>query len=283
MQNACIIAEWFVNEAKRIYAALGGGRVDGELTAEQREVMKVLGRINKSATPREMKRASRVLQRMDNLDEVMRELVRLGRLQEQFRNDGYHHNGALEYLISSVDTVDADTMFVNAGENGHAVNADTVFDEEAVLSAPGVVEGFDDYQDPEPAVIEPTATEAVMVEPVVIKEEIKPEGTTETELAALVEMLRTSQQPIPFLRVLSHFDGDRVPACQFLRDNGFEISGVDTGEQVIFVPEKVQPSAGRQKPTSRTSSGGKYETITHPDGRKVRINNYTGIKGKMWD
>ena len=111
IRNACIIAEWFVNEAKRIYVSLVGGYVDGELSTEQREVMKVLRRINKPATQREMKRASRVLQRMD-LDEVLRELVRLGRLQEQFRDDSYHKNGALEYRISSVATVDADTMLI---------------------------------------------------------------------------------------------------------------------------------------------------------------------------
>jgi hypothetical protein len=83
--------------------------------------------------------------------------------------------------------------------------------------------------------------------------------------------------------VLSHFDGDRVPACQFLKDNGFAISDTDTGEQVIIVPEKVQPSSTRRVPASYTSPDGKYEIQTFPDGWQVRIENWQGIKGKRWD
>jgi len=279
MRNACIIAEWFVNEAKRIYASLVGGQVEGELTADQREVMKVLRRINKPATPREMKRPSRVLQRMDNLDEVLQELVRLGLIQEQFRDDGYHKNGVLEYRITPVATVDADTMLINSGENRHAINAYAVSSEIMAMPSTCVIEGFEEYRVSEPAVVEVTS-EAIIIE----QEEAEPEKPAEKDLTALANMIHTSQQPITFSTVLSHFDDDRVPACQFLRDNGFEISDTDTGEQVIIVPEKALPSAtGRQKPASYTSPGSKYEKQTSPEGLPVRINNWQGIKGKRWD
>jgi hypothetical protein len=228
--------------------------------------MKVLRRINKPATPREMKRPSRVLQRMDNLDDVLQELVRLGRIEEQFRDDGYHKNGALEYRIASVATVDADTMSLNTGENRHAVNADAVSSEIMAMPSTDVIEGFEEYQNPEPA------DEAVMVEP---------EERTEKDLsAALADTLRTSLQPIPFSQVLSYFYGDRVLACQFLKDNGFEIRDTGTGEQRVFVPKKVLPSAGRSKP-AYTSPGGKYEMRTSPEGLPVRINNWQGFKGKI--
>ena len=277
MRNACIIAEWFVNEAKRIYASLGGGHIEGELTAGQREVMKVLRRINKPVTPREMKRSSRVLQRMD-LEEVLRELVRLHRIQEQFRDDGYHKNGALEYAISPVATVDADAMFINAGENRHAVNAYAVSGEIMAMPSTDVIEGFEEYRNQEPAVVEAISDEAIMVEPMVIKQE-----EVKMELTALADMFRTSPQPVPFSTVLSYFDDDRVPACQFLKDHGFEVITPETGEQFIVVPEKVLPSATRRVPTSYTSPDGKYETRTSPEGLPVRINNWQGIKGKRWD
>jgi len=201
-----------------------------------------------------------------DLEEVLRELVQLGRLQDQFRDDGYHKNGALEYRIASVD---AGTMFLNTGENRHAVNANTVNGEIMAMPSTDVIEGFEEYRNQEPA------DEAVMVEPA--------EHTEKDLTAALADMLRTSQQPITFSQVLSYFCGDRVPACKFLKDNGFEIRDTSTGEQLIFVPKKVLPSATRRVQPSYTSPDGKHEIVTHSDGRQVRINNYQGIKGKRWD
>ena len=45
MENACVIVEWFISEAKRVFAVLAGERANGELTAEQREIMRRIQKI----------------------------------------------------------------------------------------------------------------------------------------------------------------------------------------------------------------------------------------------
>jgi hypothetical protein len=151
MRNACIVTEWFTDEAKRNYATFWGARVDGELTTDQREVMQVLQR-HQPATLRELKRASRVIQKMEDIDGVLRELIQAGRIQDKFRNDKYHKNGVLEYKISTVDTVAVDTMSKNTGEFRHNVNVNTVNTPEYDFSDPPGAVDFSVEPDPESAV-----------------------------------------------------------------------------------------------------------------------------------
>jgi hypothetical protein len=47
-------------------------------------------------------------------------------------------------------------------------------------------------------------------------------------------------------------------------------------------PQSAAP-IGRQTPASYLSPDGSYEMRTSPDGRQVRFNNWSGIKGKRWD
>ena len=128
--------EWFLDEAKRICAALAGAPVDGDLTADQREVLKVLRKIDKPATERELKRPSRKIQKMENLGEVLRQLIAAKKIQDHSRE-----NGAIEYGIFLVDAVDVDTSSKFPGENRRAVNVNAVNSDKNDSPAPPLLEG----------------------------------------------------------------------------------------------------------------------------------------------
>jgi hypothetical protein len=83
---------------------------DGDLTTDQCEVMKVLQKIPRPATERELKRASRVIQAMENIGEVLRQLVAMKKILDVFRN------GVIAYDFPPVDTVDVDELPVNSGK-----------------------------------------------------------------------------------------------------------------------------------------------------------------------
>ena len=102
-EDAVAIAGWFLYESERVYAMLAGERVGGELTDDQREVMRVLHRIDEPKTVRDMKRRSRPLQKMDSLDEgrvekVLEELVKLGKVERHI-DMGVGNHGTVRYCI----------------------------------------------------------------------------------------------------------------------------------------------------------------------------------------
>lgn len=148
-ENAVTIAGWFIHEAERVYAMLAGEQVDGELTDDQREVMRVLRRIGKPATVRELKRPSRILQKMENLDEVLEELLKLGKIERQFET-GVGNRGAVRYNIKRFPlTVDARPVFSGNYAPNVSVNTDNTPKNEN--SDAGMIEGFGEYQNPEVA------------------------------------------------------------------------------------------------------------------------------------
>ena len=95
MLNACIIAEWFVNEAKRIFATLSpkddesaanGLPADG-LTDSQRAVLRVLRGKSKPMIRSKIHGASSATKKMtaDDVEQALNELVRLGKLKRRWR------------------------------------------------------------------------------------------------------------------------------------------------------------------------------------------------------
>ena len=215
-ESAATLTEWFINETVRVNAMLAGERIDGELTTEQREVMQVLRNAEKPLTERELKRASRKIQRIENLDIVLRQLVQMGKIQDQNRNNGYHTNGALEYQISTVDTVDVDTMSKNTGENRHSVNVNTTknaFSDTADLSE----------TPPEPATV--------------------PSGFTATQLRTMIaDAIAEDPGSVTFDEILTdHFNGDRVPTMEFLTAHGFSVKETDGKSVVVpILPPPIQ-------------------------------------------
>lgn len=92
---------------------------DDGLTDDQREVLAVLKRIEQPATERELKRQSRVLQNMENVGEVLRQLIAMKKVRDTFRN------GKVAYETPPVDTVDVDELPVNVGKYEQSVNGNT--------------------------------------------------------------------------------------------------------------------------------------------------------------
>ena len=218
MGQAIALTEWFLNEAHRIYAMFrSDGEGDGELTADQREVMKVL-RKHEPATIRELKKASRKLQKMENIDEVMRQLVALEKAQENIRGgDGVEGRVIVEF--STVPTVPVPEPPKNPdvyGGYGYADTADTPAND---FSPPDVIGGFGDCRNPESA----------------------PEPAVETEggLADLADVIRETfhrergKNVVAFSEILSFFGGDRVRTMDFLTAHGFEVQTIDEEQRVV--------------------------------------------------
>ncbi|GHT37551.1 hypothetical protein FACS189427_10640 [Planctomycetales bacterium] len=147
MRSACVIAEWFVNEAKRIYGHFAGEPVAGELSPEQREVLKVLQKADAPLTIREMKRHSRPLQRMENIETILAELIKIQRVRDNFTNS---NNTSIRYEISRVAAAAADSKSAEYGEFAPTVNVNTgntKKNENSGVPLPaGAFDDFADYQ-----------------------------------------------------------------------------------------------------------------------------------------
>jgi hypothetical protein len=224
MESACILAEWFTDESKRIYAELAGGTTERTLTPEQREVMAVLERTGTAMTTREIKRGSRPCQRLDDenrLDPTLSELVRMGKIRDKFRTGDGMKDSAIEYEISTVDTVDADEPPKNTDVYGGYGSVSTVNTPENNFST---LSEFDEFA--------PAESSESPSPPVAGTEK------TEGELVDLADVIReTFRRPpplnvVPFSEILSYFDGDRVPASAFIDEYGF---AVDDDGQVVNV------------------------------------------------
>ena len=125
MLKACIITEWFVNESKRIYAIFtgegnAGGYLGGNLTHIQRKVMIVLHKLSQPATIRDLKRSSVDIRNMSDseIDRVLQELIKAGRIYKQDVFDGYHKTPKTTAysIVAPVDTTSESTE-VNQHDN----------------------------------------------------------------------------------------------------------------------------------------------------------------------
>ena len=103
MHNACIVTEWFIDEAKRIYETFAAKlQVDGTLTDHQRAVMKVLRRRNVPMTSSEIRGGSNHTKRLSPAD-IERALAELKQSGHVTCCERHHERGkgrpATEYKI----------------------------------------------------------------------------------------------------------------------------------------------------------------------------------------
>jgi len=114
MESACVIAEWFTDESKRIYAELAGG----EKPADS-EVESILAKIRRHGGKMKVRELSRTfssespLSQGEALTRKLLEMVSTGKL---IRNNEKAKNGrAIEYFCTT-DTTDTDTISKNTGK-----------------------------------------------------------------------------------------------------------------------------------------------------------------------
>ena len=148
MRNACIITEWFVNEAKRIFSVLAGESADSELTAEHRVVLQVLRIRNVPMTESEIRFANRQTQRID-VERALRELVETGLIQDDFREHEGGGRTAIQYKISDSCAVSVSGIAKNTGENCNSTYTDTAVEGKNADSDPGGIEGLEECNLPE--------------------------------------------------------------------------------------------------------------------------------------
>jgi predicted transcriptional regulator len=148
MKGACIIAEWFVQESKRVFAVLSGDYADGELTTEQREVLMVLQGRNKPMTSSEVRFANRRTQRID-VEKTLAELLKAGLIQDGFREHEGGGRTTIEYRIADTSAVSVSGIVKNTGENCNSTYTDTIVAEKNADPDTEVIEGFEYYQNPE--------------------------------------------------------------------------------------------------------------------------------------
>jgi hypothetical protein len=231
MRNACVVTEWFTNEAKRIYATFAGAPVAGDLTAAQKEVMKVL-QIWEPATEGELRKRSRVLRKMENLEEVLQQLVDLKIIRPNTRKgNGVEGREIVEYSIIRPTAVPEPPANLGDFEgSGYAYTCDSPQND---FSPTDRTEIFADDQ--------PTESAAA------------PEVNL-SELADIVRatLIREPGKNAVFFEsdILSVFNDDRVAASEFLRKHGFEVEEID-GQQRVVEPRLAEPTP---EPSSNSES-----------------------------
>ena len=89
MESACIVAEWFIDESKRIYAELAGGIEPADREAES--IITKIRELGGKATPSQL---SRHIKKYNDgsgrklLDEKLLEMTKQGKLKREFEGTG---------------------------------------------------------------------------------------------------------------------------------------------------------------------------------------------------
>jgi len=144
VESACKIAEWFIDEGKRIYAVFATGHNDNVLTSRQREVMKVLLRVGTALTKDEIKKHSRPCQRLDRdglLDNILSELVKMKKIQDKSREHSGAGRGTVEYEICDDTERSVITIPQNTDENCNSDYGTPEFDNADSVEAGKVERG----------------------------------------------------------------------------------------------------------------------------------------------
>ena len=122
MESACKIAEWFVDESKRIYVLLAEGTEKSILSPDQQIVMKVLEK-HQPATERDIKRHCAEIDKKweaGKLEKILREMVGQKLIERLLEGK------AEKYRILSADTTDTDTSSLKHGKYGGSVSVSAV-------------------------------------------------------------------------------------------------------------------------------------------------------------
>ena len=129
MESACKIVEWFIDESKRIYTLLAGENVDGTLTPDQQEVMKVLAK-HQPATERDIKRhCTEIREKWESgkLEKVLIELLKLDRVTRHTES-GKGNRGTTWWKMK-IPTTDSNDTDTNSAEHGkYGINGSVITD-----------------------------------------------------------------------------------------------------------------------------------------------------------
>jgi hypothetical protein len=130
MEAACMIAEWFIEESKRIYAILAGNEMENTLTPEQREVLTVLAR-HQPATERDIKRHCTKIKKWEpeKLETVLMELLKLDRVTRQCENTK-GNRGATWWRVKNLGIDSTDTDANSAESEKYGINGSVSPDNE---------------------------------------------------------------------------------------------------------------------------------------------------------
>jgi hypothetical protein len=116
-----MLADWFGNEARRVYALLA----ESEADREDRELVELIRRKGGSVTPRDLMRACRLFVTSADAEAALDVLVKAGRGQWQNVPTG-PKGGKPSRVFYCSDAVDADNTPTNSVENTGYVNVNAV-------------------------------------------------------------------------------------------------------------------------------------------------------------
>ena len=127
-KNAVALADWFMRETERVYAMLAGKSVTGELTPEQKEIMKKIQQHDGEATTREIRQSDRSHQKQggpERLEKMLHEMVAAGLLESEFVKSTKGGPGKQVYRIPVVYGTPE-----NTGKNGSSGHVDITENDE---------------------------------------------------------------------------------------------------------------------------------------------------------
>jgi len=144
-ENAIALADWFVHEAERVHAMLAGEEVDGELNANQREIMKKIRRQDGEVSVKCLKDSIGKYHKKggtENLEKELREMTKNGILT--VRNETAKNGRSVEKF--SIPTIPIPTIPKNSGKKWHSGNGNNGNEKKNAPSPSKVIEGFGEYQ-----------------------------------------------------------------------------------------------------------------------------------------
>jgi len=140
------IAEYMKAQNEQFAEMFAGEVVGGVPTAEQQDVLKVL-RNWQPSTEAELRDHSRILERMENLHEVLQQLVKSGIIRAKYREG----NGVEGRCITEYSIITAPAPPENPGDFQGSGYTHTDNASENEVSTPNTVDDFGEHQHQEPA------------------------------------------------------------------------------------------------------------------------------------
>lgn len=118
------LANWFGNEARRVYAVLG----ESDDQRDQRRLIELIGQKGGSVTPREVKQGTRDFENVDAAKAALQQLVNAGWGRWEPTPAGQRGQPTRRFVLNSAPAVYGNTE--NPDENGNTVDVDNTDDPE---------------------------------------------------------------------------------------------------------------------------------------------------------
>jgi hypothetical protein len=213
IDRAIAVAEYMRSQNEQVAGMFAGEAAGSGLSDDHCKVLKIL-RQWEPATEGELKKHSRVLQAMTNLADILRQLVKMKVIYENFR-EGKGVDGRIIIEYSTVPPVTVAEPPVNPDDfEGSGYGYGTAPQNECSETDPAEV--FADDQPTESAVA--SAVNLSGFADIIRQTFLRPPGVN----------------TVIFERdILPMFDGDRVPASAFLHEHGFEVKEIDGELRVL--------------------------------------------------